>query len=291
MTRLTGIRILALSVALWAIAVWLLGTHLPAGKETAAEPAAPAEKTAQREEAGAVAVAAAGTGAGADVAGEDPPLRTGAMDTSEADVTGIALPASGATAAATTPGTGTAGVPSATGTIGAVGVPATAPDAGDAGAERPSASTGDVSAPPVPPRPDAQHALPIPRPLPPTGSPAPPPDETLVLAGENAVASQLHAARRAAWEGRSEDALTHYRAAARIQPRSHVIWGEMGNVLWAMRRWPEAAYALEGAATLLVDAGELRAASDLLPAVGQLDPEAAHRVQRRLWIASQPPSG
>ena len=98
---------------------------------------------------------------------------------------------------------------------------------------------------------------------------------------------QIDAARRAAWEGRLADALAHYRAAARLRPNDYVVWGEMGNVLWTMQRWSEAAYALEGAATLLVRAGELRAASDLVPAVGLIDPDAAYRVQRLLWTSSQ----
>ena len=106
-----------------------------------------------------------------------------------------------------------------------------------------------------------------------------------------AVASQINSARRAAWEGRFTDALAHYRAAARIQPNSHVVWGEMGNVLWAMRRWSEAAYALEGAATLLIRAGEFHAASELVPAVERIDPDAAYRVKRLLWTAAQHQSG
>ena len=65
----------------------------------------------------------------------------------------------------------------------------------------------------------------------------------------------------------------------------------MGNVLWAMQRWSEAVYALEGAATLLVRIGELRAANELLPAVGRIDPDAAYRVQRLLWAAAQGQSG
>ena len=80
---------------------------------------------------------------------------------------------------------------------------------------------------------------------------------------------------------------SHYRSAARLRPADHVVWGEMGNVLWTMRRWPEAAYALEGAATLLVRAGELRAASELVPAVGRIDRQAAYRIERLLWEAAQ----
>ncbi|MCY4221146.1 MAG: hypothetical protein OXC25_04220 [Thiotrichales bacterium] len=83
------------------------------------------------------------------------------------------------------------------------------------------------------------------------------------------------------------DAIAHYRAAARLRPDDHVVWGEMGNVLWTMQRWPEAAYALEGAATLLIRAGELRAANELVPAVGRIDRQAAYRIERLLWDASQ----
>ncbi len=104
---------------------------------------------------------------------------------------------------------------------------------------------------------------------------------------DDAIAGQLNAARRAAWERRYTDAIAHYRAAARLRPDDHVVWGEMGNVLWTMRRWPEAAYALEGAATLLIRAGELRAANELVPAVGRIDRQAAYRIERLLWDASQ----
>ena len=121
--------------------------------------------------------------------------------------------------------------------------------------------------------------------------PPPPARPSSSAADGSAVAGQLNAARRAAWEGRFADALSHYRAAARLRPNDYVVWGEMGNVLWTMRRWSEAAYALEGAATLLVRAGELRAASELVPAVGRIDPDAAYRVQRLVWAATQRQSG
>ena len=140
----------------------------------------------------------------------------------------------------------------------------------------------DDSGIPPPPDPRFEHPLPV---------PPPPARPGGAAADGSAVAGAINAARRAAWEGRLVDALAHYRAAARIQPDLHVVWGEMGNVLWEMRRWSEAAYALEGAATLLVRAGELRAASELVPAVGRIDPEAAYRVQRLLWVAAQRLSG
>ena len=332
MIRLTGIRILALGVVLWAIAVWLFGTHPPVVEDMAAEPAAPAQKTAEGK-AGATVAAAAGAGAGADAAGEDPSRRTGATDTAEAAGAGTTMPASGSGAEAAGAGTaapasgsgaeavgaGTAAPASGSG-AGAAGAgtlpPAsgsgaeaagagTLPPASGSGAEAAGAGTLPLAsgsgaeaagAGTVPPASGTTAAATTPGTdvagVPPVagtiGVPITVPDADEV--GMEALASQIVAARRAAWQGRFEDALAHYRAAARIRPWSHVVWGEMGNVLWTMRRWPEAAYALEGAATLLVDAGEFRAANDLLPAVGQLDPEAAHRVRRRLWIVSQPPS-
>ncbi len=93
----------------------------------------------------------------------------------------------------------------------------------------------------------------------------------------------MEAARKAAWEGRLSDALAHYRVAADIDPESHVVWGEMGNVLWRMQQWAQAAYALEGAAILLVDEGEFRAALELMPAVESIDQDAAHRIRYHLW--------
>ena len=67
--------------------------------------------------------------------------------------------------------------------------------------------------------------------------------------------------------------------------------GKWATCCGRLRRWSEAVYALEGAATLLVRAGELRAASELVPAVARIDPEAAYRVQQLLWTAAQGQSG
>ena len=309
MARLSGIRLLILGTVLWALAVWIFGAPPPAETPAATETAAAPASTG----------AAAGTGAGAsgssgiettaasvppaaagqppatspnpDAAAGSPPLRTGS-----AGIAGAApAPASAATGGgariAMAPASGGSAAPSATpagpsafdaaagtGARPAPGapLPPRAPETG-------GARTGvDDSGIPPPPDPRFEHPLPV---------PPPPARPGGAAADGSAVAGAINAARRAAWEGRLVDALAHYRAAARIQPDLHVVWGEMGNVLWEMRRWSEAAYALEGAATLLVRAGELRAASELVPAVGRIDPEAAYRVQRLLWVAAQRLSG
>ena len=304
MIRLSGIQLLAVSIVLWALAVWMFGASHPAATETAATaPAEAMEKPgtgageadrvdgtaapppAARADQGSPTPPDPGAGAGSaspqagsarigETVSVHAPAGTPMPPTATGDGSRIALapaPGSRDSAADTTTS------PPATGTGPATGSPF-APRGPETSSPR-----GSVGAPDIPPpaqtHPWYEH--PLSRPPPPAGT----------TADGNAIADQINTARRAAWEGRFAEALAHYRAAARIQPNNHVVWGEMGNVLWAMRRWPEAAYALEGAATLLVRAGELRAASELVPAVGKIDPDAAYRVQRLLWAAAQRQSG
>ena len=312
MARLSGIRLLILGIVLWALAVWIFGAPPPAETPAAAETAAAPASTVAAAGAGAsgspgiettaasVPPAAAdrppATSPNPDAAAGSPPLRTGsagATGTASApasaatgDSARIAMaPASGGSAASSDPAAPSAAPagPTASDAAGTSAGPAPGapipPRAPGTGGAR--AGVDDSGIPP-PPDPRFEHPLPV---------PPPPARPGGAAADGGAVAGTINAARRAAWEGRLVDALAHYRAAARIQPGLHVVWGEMGNVLWEMRRWPEAAYALEGAATLLVRAGELRAASELVPAVGRIDPEAAYRIQRLLWVAAQRQSG
>ena len=308
MTRLSGIRLLILGTVLWALAVWIFDapppTETPAATETAAAPA-PTGATAGAGASGSTGIettaasvppAAAdrppATSPNPDAAAGSPSLRTGSAGITGAapapasaatgDGTRIAMaPASGDSvpsgpaAPTTTPTGATASDAAGTGAGPAPGAPIP-PRAPETGGTRTSADDSGI---PPPPDPWIEHPLP------------PPARPGSAAVDDNAVVDAINVARRAAWEGRLVDALAHYRAAARIQPDLHVVWGEMGNVLWAMRRWPEAAYALEGAATLLVRAGELRAASELVPAVARIDPEAAYRVQRLLWVTAQRQSG
>lgn len=314
MTRLSGIRLLALSFALWALAVWLFDTPLPAETESAvAASHAPGEA---KEDSGAGAeardetAAVSASGTPADQGGTKPPnpdaevgspsdqvasgptgigtdstASPGGVPESPVDGTRAPVAASGdGSRLATAPGQmdgdrtnvpNTTGTESVTGGLVTPGRPV--PDGG-------AGSPGWPGAPPAPGQPNPWFDHPLSRPPPPARS-------DFSVADGNAVEAQLNAARRAAWQGRFTDALAHYRAAARLRPNDYVVWGEMGNVLWTMQRWSEAAYALEGAATLLLRAGELRAASELVPAVGRLDPDAAYRIQRLLWAAAQRQAG
>lgn len=271
MLRIRGTHLLAASIVLWALAVWAFGTPHPAATEaTDAAPAASVETTRET-----------GTTAGGSAAAVPAPA-----------------PASRDPIAAAAPDTDTGSSPAETPVVPAAGAPAAATGNRSPGA--PSTDAGSVAARPITPgmsttegigdnRGGGESPLASAPALPRFESAPPhrPPPPGYPALDDGALSGQLAAARRAAWEGRLADAVAHYRAAARLRPDDHVVWGEMGNVLWTMRRWPEAAYALEGAATLLVRAGELRAASELVPAVGRIDRQAAYRIERLLWEAAQ----
>ena len=332
MTRLSGIQLVAVSLVLWALAVWVFSAPHPVETETTAAAGTPAQATGEKTEepaqatgekaeepaqatgekaeepgAGASESAVAGvTTAPSAAAGQGaavpPDPATGVGDSRLRDVsehTGIETASEPSTAGA--PATSAAEIrtpPAASGDSSQIalaappasGDPAPGSAAGNPMIPRDSTagslqgSAGRPDAPPgaAPPDPWFEH---------PMSRPPPPARSSSLAADGSAVAGQLNAARRASWEGRFADALSHYRAAARLRPNDYVVWGEMGNVLWTMRRWSEAAYALEGAATLLVQAGELRAASELVPSVGRIDPDAAYRVQRLVWAAAQRQSG
>ena len=326
MTRLTGIRLFFGSIVLWALAVWIFGTSPPAPmQDTAALSADEAEQSTEpgagegraagvdaptvpaptvpalqtRAEQGATTAADPDPGAGAEsalsrsgptLAGGTAPTSSPADDPSVPAVDAPAPPvvtgedtrvALARTPAGGDPATETTTLPPAAGAGPRAGRPALPPATGTGSVQGGRDGFDSLAPAPAPAYP--QFGYPHSRsPRAWTGGPS---------GLGNAVAGEIDAARRAAWEGRLPDALAHYRAAARIRPDSHVVWGEMGNVLWAMRRWSEAAYALEGAATLLVRAGELHAANELVPAVGRIDPDAATRIQRLLWAAAQRQSG
>ena len=311
MTRFSGIKVLTLGIVLWAVAVWLLGAPHPAPTET---PAA-TETSAAPGSAGRTAEPGAGAG---ESAGGEPPAAsapsvtasrtsatspdpgtavegvsvrigsadgTGAVPAPDPVMAGDGVPIAAAPAGSETTAPTASLFPAAPETAGtpagpAAGSPPPPPVPGTAGVQEGMAGTPVM--PPRPPHAWFEHPL---------SRPPVPPRSGNAAAEGNAVASQINAARRAAWEGRLPDALAHYQAAARIQPDLYVVWGEMGNVLWTMRRWSEAAYAFEGAATQLVRAGELRAANELVLAVESIDPDAAYRIQRLLWNALQRQSG
>ena len=277
MSQIRGTHLLAAGIVLWALAVWMFGTPQPATTEATTTDTAPAASAETTQATGTVAGGSAAAMPAPAPASREPVVAaapdTGTgTDTASSPVETPAVPGAGAPAAAT--GDRSSGAPATD--AGSVAARPITPGTSTADGVGDDPGAGDsplASAPAFPRFESAPSHLP-----PPPGYPA---------LDDGAVSGQLNAARRAAWEGRLADAVTHYRAAARLRPGDHVVWGEMGNVLWTMRRWPEAAYALEGAATLLVRAGELRAASELVPAVGRIDRQAAYRIERLLWEAAQ----
>ena len=287
MTRLSGIQLLASGIVLWALAVWMFGAPHPEATETVATaPADTVEKPGADEASQSDATPMPASSAQVVHGSAAPPEPDAGAGTpsSQADSARVGDAAS-TPSAPRVPPAATPEVPAAADGSRIALAPADPQAGGPVVPRAPRTggapgSPGSSDSPPAPPDPWFERGY----------APPPPPPARPGMNG-GAVASQINSARRAAWEGRLTDALAHYRAAARIAPNSHVVWGEMGNVLWTMRRWPEAAYALEGAATLLIRAGELRAASELVPAVERIDPDAAYRVQRLLWTAAQRQSG
>ena len=276
MSQIRGTHLLAAGIVLWALAVWVFGTPHPADTAATTTDTAPAASVETAQETGtaaggsAAAVPAPAPASRESVVAAAPDTGTGTVST---PVETPAAPTAGASAAAAVDRSS-----SATGYRRRLGGgppehPRCMSTAEGVGDDRGVGDSSLASAPALPRFESAPSHLP------------PPPGYAAL--DDGAVSGQLNAARRAAWEGRFADAVAHYRAAARLRPADHVVWGEMGNVLWTMRRWPEAAYALEGAATLLVRAGELRAASELVPAVGRIDRQAAYRIERLLWEAAQ----
>ena len=288
MTRLSGIQLLASGIVLWALAVWMFGAPHPEATETAATaPADTMEKPGADEasQSGAPPMPASSAQVVQGPAAPSEPDAGVGTPSSQADSARVGDAAS-MPSAPRVPPAATPEVPAAADGSRIALAPAD-PQASGPVVPRVSRAGGAPGSPGSPGSPDS----PPPDPWFEHGYAPPPPPPARPAMNGGAVASQINSARRAAWEGRLTDALAHYRAAARIAPNNHVVWGEMGNVLWTMRRWSEAAYALEGAATLLIRAGELRAASELVPAVERIDPDAAYRVQRLLWAAAQRQSG
>ncbi len=293
MHRLTGLRVLIAGVLLWALAVWIFGapTEEPPGEEVSSEPDSVVVDSAS-EMPSAAEVDRSPESLSLSESKSEPMAEGSSESTSPAsDVSqDISQEMSSLAPSASDSTRGSAGKAEAEESV-------SLPPA-FSGAGLPADEAGDR---PAQPDFDSPPLLP---PLLPPRSFAPPPEMPPVDPSRSSSAwppswpqwprppsampmdldSLLDAARKAAWEERLSEALAHYRAAANIDPENHLVWGEMGNVLWQMQRWPQAAYALEGAAILLVNAGEFRAALELMPAVESIDPDAGRRIHHHLWV-------
>ena len=116
--------------------------------------------------------------------------------------------------------------------------------------------------------------------------PAPPAKETSVTASAapKASTSTLTTARRAAWLGRYDEAISHYRTLAASEPENADVWGEMGNVYLSMGHWQQAAEAYYEAAITL---GSGPQSMQLLRALQRLNPQLADKLNRQLVPAPQ----
>ena len=303
MQQLTGFRVLTASVLIWAFAVWIFGDppkepiHEEGALESDIAIADPsiAEPSLHEPSAGGfedsrtpdpVSVSKPDPEPSAEASSESMSAPSSSGRTTAPFVSSAKAPEDAASIPPSIPRPIPPPLSSAPEHFGKTpgGLHVDPPEAGDVGDRL---APGDFDPPPIQrprssppppemPRADISRAHPV---WPPSWPQWPRPPSALAMDFDLSI----EAARKAAWEGRLSDALAHYRSAANIDPESHVAWGEMGNVLWQMQRWPQAAYALEGAAVLLVDEGEFRAALELMFAVESIDQDAAYRIRYHLW--------
>lgn len=118
----------------------------------------------------------------------------------------------------------------------------------------------------------------------PAAQPAAQPAQTpAATPAEAAVASAARdAARQAYGEGDFDRAIAAYRALVAATPDDLDLRGELGNVLYATGRLPEAAHEYAEVATRLVDAGFGDRAAALLPAIRAGDPALADALKTRI---------
>jgi hypothetical protein len=129
--------------------------------------------------------------------------------------------------------------------------------------------------------------------LPPVAAapPAPPAPPVATFAPESSASGVdlgqqlLREARAAAWEGRDAEAVSRYQAYLAQSPRSYEGYGELGNVFYRMRQWPQAGWAYTTACLLLLAEGHFESAASMVSVLSQIDPAGAALVNQQLWAA------
>ncbi len=100
--------------------------------------------------------------------------------------------------------------------------------------------------------------------------------------GPSEEAILLDRARRAYWAGDLPAAAAAYEALLDRDPAEADVWGELGNVYYAMGRWHDAGLAYYEAARRLIDRGDTRQLGYLLRIIDSLAPEKGSELRARL---------
>ncbi len=98
----------------------------------------------------------------------------------------------------------------------------------------------------------------------------------------NGPAQTLQLARQAAVTGHLPEAQAHYERHLQAFPKDGIAQSELGNVLIWQGRYAEAAQSYYAASLLLIDAGQSRAVSPMLPVLEQYEPVLAAVVREKL---------
>ena len=89
-------------------------------------------------------------------------------------------------------------------------------------------------------------------------------------------------ARGAFWDKRFDQAIQSYQALLQQQPTNPDLFGELGNVYYAMNDYQRAAEHYFEAASLLIQSGEVSRARQLIAPVTAMDRELGERLSSRL---------
>jgi len=100
--------------------------------------------------------------------------------------------------------------------------------------------------------------------------------------GPSEEAILLDRARRAYWAGDLPAAAAAYEALLDRDPAEADVWGELGNVYYAMGRWQDAGLAYYEAARRLIDRGDTRQLGYLLRIIDSLAPDKGAELRARL---------
>jgi len=112
--------------------------------------------------------------------------------------------------------------------------------------------------------------------------PAEPTEPPAAVTSEPASEPSVAAAREAYWKGKYKEAEAMLRALIAADPENPDLVGELGNLQYAQRQFPQAAESYAKAAELLVAQGSGAQAQRLVAVLQQIDPAKAAALAKNL---------
>lgn len=104
-----------------------------------------------------------------------------------------------------------------------------------------------------------------------------------VASATDQIEAQLVKARNAYWDRQYDQSIEIYQRLVKLTPERAELFGELGNVFYAVNQWEESVAAFYQAASLLIKQGHPEQARQLLPVITALDREKADQLQKLLY--------